>query len=329
MTEKIDFSSKEFIAGMIAFSIAFVYVSSSLLLLRFPWILHKRKKHYFKARHISHRGGAGERLENTMPAFENAINNKTDMIELDVQLTSDGVVVVSHDSNLERKTGVNAYVSDFKFEELPLIKTRLPLDFDRSHITTCSEDATQERTIITLEEVFEKYPNIPINIDIKTDNDLLIEKVNSLIVSYKRENLTVWGNFGRNVTNKCYKANPNIGLLFSAPKVALLTLSFYIGLLPFLPIKESFFEVIMPSILQDRFVGYQRVMIKILDCLLLNRYFLRHLQRRGIQIYLWVLNEEEQFEKAFRLPIDGVMTDFPSKLTSYLVERKHLLQNQN
>lgn len=326
MTGNINFSSKEAIAGMIAFSVALIYVSSSLILLRFPWIVHKRKKHYFKARHISHRGGAGEKMENTMPAFENAIENNTDMIELDVQLTNDGVVVVSHDSNLLRKTGIDREISDFRFEELPLIKTKLNLDFDKAHFTCCSNDDVNERSIITLEDVFKKFPNIPINIDIKVDNDLLIQKVNELIVSYNRENYTVWGNFRRTVTNKCYKINPNIGLFVSAPKVALLTLSFYTGILPFLPIKESFYEIIMPSIFEGRLTGYQRILVKIVDLLLLNKFFLRHLQRRGIQVYLWVLNEDEHFEKAFKLPIDGVMTDFPTKLNNFLSSNIRVLK---
>ena len=66
------------------------YISTSTLLLFFPALLHKKKKPPFHATHISHRGGAGERLENTMEAFRNAASRKTDMFEIDVQLTKDG-----------------------------------------------------------------------------------------------------------------------------------------------------------------------------------------------------------------------------------------------
>ena len=56
--------------------------------------------------------------ENTLPAFRSAILKGGDRIELDVQMTSDGVVVVTHDSNLKRCTGKNAKVYDLTYAEV-------------------------------------------------------------------------------------------------------------------------------------------------------------------------------------------------------------------
>lgn len=62
----------------------------------------------------------------------------------------------------------------------------------------------EERRFTLLEDVFEKFPKVPINIDIKVDDDLLIKKVSDLITKYSREEYTVWGNFNDIVTRKCY-----------------------------------------------------------------------------------------------------------------------------
>jgi glycerophosphoryl diester phosphodiesterase len=51
---------------------------------------------------IAHRGAAGAAPENTMAAFEKAIADKADWIELDVQENADGVVIVQHDSDFKR-----------------------------------------------------------------------------------------------------------------------------------------------------------------------------------------------------------------------------------
>jgi len=51
---------------------------------------------------IAHRGSSGERPENTLPAFERAIEQSADMIETDLHLSRDGVVVIHHDAELER-----------------------------------------------------------------------------------------------------------------------------------------------------------------------------------------------------------------------------------
>lgn len=65
-----------------------------------------------------HRGDCTVAPENTLPAFRSAILKGGDRIELDVQMTSDGVVVVTHDSNLKRCTGKNANVYDLTYAEV-------------------------------------------------------------------------------------------------------------------------------------------------------------------------------------------------------------------
>lgn len=45
------------------------------------------------------------------------------------------------------------------------------------------------------------------------------------------------------------------------------------------------------------------------------------------QTYLWVLNEEHEFDRAFKLGATGVMTDFPTKLKEYLDKNPQYRQN--
>lgn len=58
--------------------------------------------------------------------------------------------------------------------------------------------------------MFEAFPNIPVNIDIKVNDDELITKVSELIKGYNREEYTVWGNFSDEVTRKCYRTVINL-----------------------------------------------------------------------------------------------------------------------
>ena len=71
----------------------------------------------------------------------------------------------------------------------------------------------EERKFVLLKEVFETFPEMPINIDIKINNDELINKVSELIKKYNREEYTVWGNFSDEITRKCYKLVCNLVLL--------------------------------------------------------------------------------------------------------------------
>ncbi len=66
----------------------------------------------------SHRGNSKDAPENTMAAFEKAIQDMTDYIELDVQQTSDGAVIVMHDSSVKRTTGVDKEVWELTLDEV-------------------------------------------------------------------------------------------------------------------------------------------------------------------------------------------------------------------
>ena len=67
---------------------------------------------------VAHRGYSGKYPENTMLAFEKAVKAGCDEIELDVQLTKDGTVVVIHDETIDRVTNGAGFVRDYTCEEL-------------------------------------------------------------------------------------------------------------------------------------------------------------------------------------------------------------------
>src|SRR5215831_7838930 len=67
---------------------------------------------------FAHRGGSALAPENTMAAFANGLSLGADGIELDVHLSSDGVVVVNHDATVERTTPGRGAVAHMTADEL-------------------------------------------------------------------------------------------------------------------------------------------------------------------------------------------------------------------
>ena len=78
-----------------------------------PWM-----QHGVKSRDHSHRGDSVKALENTLPAFEKAIESGADWIELDVKETRDNVPVVFHDSSLKRLMGQDGTIREMPLEEI-------------------------------------------------------------------------------------------------------------------------------------------------------------------------------------------------------------------
>uniref|UniRef100_UPI00358FA1ED lysophospholipase D GDPD1-like n=1 Tax=Myxine glutinosa TaxID=7769 RepID=UPI00358FA1ED len=304
------------------FAAAF-YALLSALVLRFPTLLHgpPAARPRGRPRLIAHRGGAGENLENTMTAFEHALNLGADMLELDVRRTKDGQVVVCHDSSLLRTCGKDADIRQLNYNELPRYRSRIAVSFQPG-----CECMGKDRRIPLLREVFTAFPDVSINIDIKDNDDELISQVSELVREFRREHLTVWGNARHQIVRKCRLENPAIPTLFSSRRVLFLVAYYYCGLLPFLPIPEACLEIPVPSMLSrlmepGKVPRFRRFLCWLADWLLLSRKLFRHLERRGVQVYLWVLNEEADFKRAFDLGVTGVMTDFPSKLRHFLSAR--------
>ncbi|GAA3726008.1 MULTISPECIES: glycerophosphodiester phosphodiesterase family protein [Flavobacterium] len=67
---------------------------------------------------IAHRGAKAYEPENTLQAFQKALNLNSDGIELDVQLSSDGHIIVIHDETIDRTTNGKGLVGDFTLAEL-------------------------------------------------------------------------------------------------------------------------------------------------------------------------------------------------------------------
>jgi glycerophosphoryl diester phosphodiesterase len=100
---------------------------------------------------FAHRGGASEAPENTLPAFQHAVDLGFRYLETDVHVTADGVVVAFHDDDLSRTTGRPGLI-----HELPW-----------SEVATARVDGKEP--IPRLDELLAAFPKHRVNIDCKTD----------------------------------------------------------------------------------------------------------------------------------------------------------------
>ncbi len=146
---------------------------------------------------IAHRGASGYELENTMEAFEKAIELGADGIETDVQLSKDGIPVLIHDEKVDRTTKHSGLVKDFTFEEL------------------------KNMGVVSLEElmILAKLNYIVLNLELKNGNlpyEGLEEKVINIVKKYKMENQVVLSSFNHNSMIKCKSLDSSImtGVLY-------------------------------------------------------------------------------------------------------------------
>jgi glycerophosphoryl diester phosphodiesterase len=114
---------------------------------------------------FAHRGGASDVPENTMPAFEYAVNLGYRYVETDVHVTADGVLVAFHDNDLRRTCGRAGRISDLPW----------------SDVSTALVDGSAP--IPLLEDLLGTWPDLRVNIDCKSDR-----AVPALVAALRRTN---------------------------------------------------------------------------------------------------------------------------------------------
>lgn len=165
---------------------------------------------------IAHRGASTQAPENTLPAFQRAIDAGADMIELDVQLTSDDVPVVFHDASLEKHSNGYGLLSDFSSDKIR-----------RLDAGSWFSKAFAGEKVPFLTEVLELAKNrILLNIEVKpesvTENaETGIEhRVCELVQLYGMQDQILLSSFDYRVLERVEKMNSGIktGLLYTRKK---------------------------------------------------------------------------------------------------------------
>ncbi|MBR2281892.1 MAG: glycerophosphodiester phosphodiesterase [Spirochaetales bacterium] len=159
---------------------------------------------------FAHRGFSGNYPENTMLAFRKAIEAGADGIELDIHESSDGQLVIIHDENLVRTTGIDGLVSDYTLKELTRIKA------------SRTKDDAFEATIPSFEEFcdFMKDGSFITNVEIKTNNTWyqdIERKAVDMIKSYGLEDRIIFSSFNWISVMRAKKLAPQIecGFLYT------------------------------------------------------------------------------------------------------------------
>jgi glycerophosphoryl diester phosphodiesterase len=118
---------------------------------------------------IAHRGASGERPENTLSAYELAIAQSADMIEIDLHLSLDGVIMIHHDANLER-LGASGAIRDHTAGELSRLNA--------------APGASLEERIPTLLDVLDRFgERMEFNLEIKVGEDTAYEGIEEIALA--------------------------------------------------------------------------------------------------------------------------------------------------
>ena len=157
----------------------------------------------------AHRGASAYLPENTLPSFAKAIEMRADGIELDVQLSKDGEVVVAHDESVSRVSDGEGFLKEYTLSELKA------MNFNKTH------PEFGPAQIPTLAEVYDLIAPtaLTINVEFKTSifyYEGIVEKVLALTEEWGLEDRVIYSSFNHYTLTKVRMCKPDArtGLLY-------------------------------------------------------------------------------------------------------------------
>jgi len=218
---------------------------------------------------IGHKGASSIAPENTLKAFQKAIELKADYVEFDIHITKDGKIIIIHDSDTFNATGVKGLIKDMTLGQIK------------------SLDAGEGEKIPTLREVISTVrKKIGLQIEIKSTN--LLDKLINIL---KEENListSIISSFILNELLKLKLLEPRLklGLLLSEDMVRPKLIKGKIAKVA----KNNFYSFHLP---------YNTTNKEIVD--FAHSY--------GLKVIVWTVNDREIMERLIELSVDGIVTD--------------------
>lgn len=228
---------------------------------------------------FGHRGFSGLYPENTMLAFQKAVEAGADGVEMDIHLSSDGKIVVIHDESLLRTTGVDKLVEDTSFKELISLRA------------SKTKDDKFDATIPSFEEfcAFIKETGILANVEIKTGITWyrdIEKKAVDMIKSFGIEEKIIFSSFNWLSVVRCKELLPACpcGLLYESP-------------------------------VNTRHLAYQAKDLGLQflhpDFRLLTEEVVKECDDAGIGLNVWTINKEEQMQKLIEWDAMGTISNYP------------------
>ncbi|MFL0195716.1 glycerophosphodiester phosphodiesterase [Clostridium sp. WILCCON 0269] len=228
-----------------------------------------------KTLNIAHRGFSGCFPENTMMAFEKAVEAGADGIETDLHMTKDGVIAICHDETVDRTTDGTGFIKDHTYAEIRKF------------------NAGKGEKIPSIDEVLNyiKDKNLLLNLELKNDiieyNNLEKNTVDK-IYEYKLEKNVIISSFNYSSIQKVkqYDSNISTGLLYD-----------YHIYKPWKYAKKIGTNALHPFFL-----------------LVMNKKIVSDIKKNNIRINTYTVNEERYMKRLINLGVDGIITNYPNVL---------------
>lgn len=233
---------------------------------------------------FAHRGGAGDWPENTMPAFEGAVELGYRWVETDAHVTSDGICLAFHDDQLDRVTDRTGVIAELPYREVRQARV------------------DGREPIPLLEDLIGTFPDLRVNIDPK--HDAAVDALAAVIERTGAVDRVCVGSFSDQRIDRIRAAlGPKLCTSLGPKAIARL--------------RGKSFGLPAGTITG----GCAQVPHAFKGVPVTDRRFVERAHAAGLQVHVWTIDDPAEMHELLDLGVDGIMTDRPAVLREVLRSR--------
>lgn len=272
-------------------TLLFLLLFGFLILLTGDFYWKERFRNYStyndKALIIAHRGASGQAPENTLAAVKLALDQKADMIEIDVFLTQDEQLVVLHDETVDRTTNGQGLIEAMTLAEVKKLDAG-----------SWFSDKYRGEKIPTLAEVLQTVQGkAQLLIEIKKSGRGITQKVAAMVKAHQATPWCVIQSF-----------DPQVAVRLHELKAPLERHQLVIGNFPlFLPYHYH------KALGKGKITQYQKVQAINSMYLFTTKNLIDRIHRQKQRIFVWTVNHPKDMRKLLQMGVDGLITNFPDQ----------------
>lgn len=241
---------------------------------------------------IAHRGGGGEWPGETLFAFERAESAGADVLEMDLHSTSDGALVLMHNSTVDQTTNGTGQIADLTLAQIKSLDAGYRFSPDGVQFPFRGQGIT----VPTLREVFERFSHMRLNIEIKQKRPSIVRAFGDLIGEFGMTEKVLVASFWDSAMEEFRAAFPDVATSASTPEaIEFMTLH---NIAPShrphtdaIQVRAEFahLQAITPDLVGDA-------------------------HRLNLALHAWTVNDPAEMQRLISIGVDGIITDFPSTM---------------
>lgn len=239
---------------------------------------------------FAHRGGSRLAPENTLAAFDRAIAERVDGLEMDVHLSKDGEVVVCHDATVDRTTDGKGPIAGMTARDLAAVDA----GWHFSDGNGGRPFRGRGLGIPTLRDVVSRHPAVRLIVELKDNDVRLAEAALGVLSAHDALARTCLGSFHADVLAAVRRLQPEVATSGASSEVRWALYRSWFGLFP----RSTAYQALQ--------VPERREATRVV-----TPRFVRAAHRAGLAVQVWVVNEAEDMSRLLAWGVDGLITDRP------------------